>query len=440
MTVTSPDLLEQIRQQFDAAPYPNIPLEESPRNSYASLYTHNLITPYYFRNQKIISTQGKLILDVGCGSGYTSLVLAEANPGAKIVGIDISGKSIDLARQRLAHYGFDQAEFYTMGVEELSALDMQFDYINCDEVLYLLPDPNAGLRSMRDVLALEGIIRVNFHSSLQRQVYMQLQKFADLMGLLNADNQDESIFLLRKAMGNLNSNVWAKKTGWHSGLETDDQEILTNHLLRGDKSWTIPEFFSALQQNGLDFIRMVQWTTWEIADLFSDLNELPQQIKAKLTDASQEERLHIFELLHPSNHRLLDLWCGHSNQTVELTPHRKWTESDWENSLISLHPQLLNDEFREDLIDCVKQRKPLDFNDHIIRRRSDPIVIDNITTACLISLFDSPKKLNILSQQWLSLCPYDLVTLEVNRESDVKTSLQRCLEMLESLGYILIEK
>ena len=40
-----------------------------------------MVTPYYLRNQKVIETKEKIILDAGCGSGYTSLVLAEANPG-----------------------------------------------------------------------------------------------------------------------------------------------------------------------------------------------------------------------------------------------------------------------------------------------------------------------------------------------------------------------
>jgi len=56
-----------------------------------------LVNSYYLRNQKVIKTKGKLVLDAGCGSGYTSLTLAEANPGAKIVGVDISDKSVDIA-------------------------------------------------------------------------------------------------------------------------------------------------------------------------------------------------------------------------------------------------------------------------------------------------------------------------------------------------------
>jgi hypothetical protein len=40
-----PALLEKIRQQFDSAPYPNIPLDASPKENYDLLFTHSLVTP-----------------------------------------------------------------------------------------------------------------------------------------------------------------------------------------------------------------------------------------------------------------------------------------------------------------------------------------------------------------------------------------------------------
>ena len=63
------EILEKIRQQFNSAPFPRIPLEKSPKYNYQLLYIHNLITPYYLRNQTVIETEGKIILDAGCGTG-----------------------------------------------------------------------------------------------------------------------------------------------------------------------------------------------------------------------------------------------------------------------------------------------------------------------------------------------------------------------------------
>jgi 2-polyprenyl-3-methyl-5-hydroxy-6-metoxy-1,4-benzoquinol methylase len=439
MTATPPDLLERIRQQFDAAPYPRIPLEQSPKKEYAYLYTHNLVTPYYFRHQKVISTEGKLILDVGCGSGYTSLVLAEANPGARIVGMDISEKSIDLSRKRLAHYGFDNVEFHVMGVEDLPSLGMKFDYINCDEVLYLLLDPIAGLKSMREVLAPDGIIRANFHSSLQRTVYLQIQRFAEMVGLMTSESQEEEISFLRDIMRNLKPGVWARNTGWKQDFETNDQAILANHLLRGDKGWTIPDFFFALKESELDFISMVQWKSWDLINLFSDISELPIEIGLKLAGASKEEQLYMYELLNPSIHRLLDMWFGHPGQSSDICLPEDWEKVDWDNSLVHLHPQLLNEEFRNDFIDCVAENKLFDFSNHLAHH-DGTVAIDTMAASCLLSLLDGPQVFEDLSKRWLTLRPVNPINLEPSSPEEISNLLAGQLKELEQLGYILLEK
>jgi len=142
--------IQRIREQFDFAPYPKIPVEQRPNRN--KLFRYNMLNGFYLRDQQVVSSQGKSILDVGCGSGFTTLTLALANPGAKIVGIDISETSIELAKSRLLYHGFSEVEFYVLPVEELGTLHCQFDYINCDETLYLLSDPVAGLRAMASVL------------------------------------------------------------------------------------------------------------------------------------------------------------------------------------------------------------------------------------------------------------------------------------------------
>ena len=146
MDENTAELLEKIRQQYETSPYPRTPLEQSPKDDFNSLYIHNLVTSYYLRYQKVIDTEGKVILDAGCGSGWKSLILAEANPGAKIVGIDISEESVKLAQQRLKFHGFDHVEFHAISIYDLPSLGLEFDYINNDEMLYLLPDLVAALK------------------------------------------------------------------------------------------------------------------------------------------------------------------------------------------------------------------------------------------------------------------------------------------------------
>ena len=203
MNYQESELQAKIRQQFDVVTYPRTPVEKSPKDDYELLFIHNLVTPYYLRNQKVIETEGKVILDAGCGSGYKALVLAEANPGAKIVGIDISEKSVELARQRLQYHGFNNSEFHVLPIEELPSLGLEFDYINNDEVLYLFPDIVVGLQAMKSVLKPDGIIRTNLHSSLQRHYYFRAQEMFQMMGLMNENPGEIEMEIARETLDTL---------------------------------------------------------------------------------------------------------------------------------------------------------------------------------------------------------------------------------------------
>ena len=68
-----------------------------------------------------------------------------------------------------------------------------------------------------------------------------------------------------------------------------------------------------------------------------------------IPELSAEEKLHLFELLHPI-HRLLDLWCGHPSQPQAFIPISEWSESDWQQAKVHLHPQLKTPSFRENIV------------------------------------------------------------------------------------------
>ena len=304
------EIKEKVRQQFDTGPYPRIPVDQTPKDDPNKLFIHSLVTAYYLRNQKVLETEGKVILDAGCGTGYKALALAEANPKAKIVGIDFSEESVKLARQRLEYHGFENAEFHTLAIEDLPSLGLQFDYINNDDVLYLLADPVAGLQAMKSVLKPEGIIRSNLHSSLQRVHYYRCQEVFKMMGLMDDNPREFEIEVVRDVMNSLKDNTHLKANTWNPQKAQSEELYLANYLLVNDKGYTIPEMFSILRAAGLEFINMVAFNGWDLMELFKEPNNLPAFLGMSLPNISVEERLHLFELFHPV-HRLLDFWCGH---------------------------------------------------------------------------------------------------------------------------------
>jgi len=439
MSEPQSELLDKIRQQFDSCPYPRIPLEKSPKDSPNELYIHNLVTSFYLRDQRVTDTKGKVILDAGCGSGYKSLVLAEANPNAKIVGVDISAESIKLAEQRLKHHGFDNAEFHVLSIENLSTLNDRFDYINCDELLYLFPEPATALKAMKSVLKPDGIIRSNLHSSDQRYPIYRAQKMFAMMGLMDDNPEELEIEVVFETMQALKDNVLLKTQTWNSNYTSKDnkQEILMNQLFQGDKGYTIADMFSALKLAGLDFISMVNWREWDFRDLFKESDNLPVFLAMSLPDISIEERLQMYELLNPV-HRLLDFWCGHPRQSSTFIPFAEWNETDWQTAKVYLHPQLLTPKFKEDLIACITGCRSFSLSQYLSTNKQ-VVSIDSSMAICLIPLLEAPQTMISLMERWVQFRPLDPITLQPTDLEKAFELVKKTVISLESLDYVMLE-
>lgn len=65
----------------------------------------------------IMSLHSSTVLEIGCGTGASSLAMAEQ--GARVVGIDISDGSLAVAKQRCLLYGIDDAEFHLANAREI---------------------------------------------------------------------------------------------------------------------------------------------------------------------------------------------------------------------------------------------------------------------------------------------------------------------------------
>lgn len=90
-----------------------------------------------FRFRVLKDLQGKRVLDVGCGDGINSVLLAKL--GANVTGIDISPKAIDLAQKRAHINGVSgSTHFLCSPLEEAEIPPHSFDVIWGDAILHHL--------------------------------------------------------------------------------------------------------------------------------------------------------------------------------------------------------------------------------------------------------------------------------------------------------------
>jgi 2-polyprenyl-3-methyl-5-hydroxy-6-metoxy-1,4-benzoquinol methylase len=427
----------QMRQQYDQTPYPPVAIENSGKNDYDKLYISNLVTSYYLRNQQVISTKDKVILDLACGSGYTTLVLAQTNPDAKIVGIDLSEKSIEVSKQRLEYHGFNNVEFNVMSIEDVAKLDLQFDYINCSDILYLLDDLVGSLNLLKSVLKPQGILRGNLHSKYQRNPFYQMQKACKLMGLFEEIPGEMEIEFIRALMNALNNKTIIKITTWSEELDQSDISIFMNYLLVGDKGYSIPEMFKALKEADLEFINMTNWREWELKNLFKQPEQLPDVIDFCLNEATLEEKLALFELFHPQ-HRLLDFWCGHPEQKHHFTPVSEWKDADWEKVKVYLHPLLQQEDWKQSIMKEIKLFHPIEICP-FLKRANATLSLASHVVSVLLPLWDRPQSVNDLITRWQIVNGVDPISLEMITREEAKKQVQSVLTILEEWEYVLLD-
>ncbi len=107
--------------------------------------------------------QGKTVLDVGCGGGILSESMA--GRGAKVTGIDMAEKALNVAKLHLFESGLE-VEYVRKPVEEF-ALERphHYDIVTCMEMLEHVPDPASIVASCAALVKPGGHV---FFSTLNR--------------------------------------------------------------------------------------------------------------------------------------------------------------------------------------------------------------------------------------------------------------------------------
>lgn len=329
----SGSFFDRVIDLYEEAPYPNAPIEQSAKDSLFSQFSVNLTTAQYARTHAVVDSEGAIVLNAGCGSGWETLILAEANPGAKIVAFDLSIESVKVTERRLNYHGFRDHEVFVLDLLDLPKLGMTFDLITCNDVLYLLDDPVAGLTAMREVLAPEGILRTNLHNVYTRRSMLDMQEAFRILGLYDIPRR-EAAKCVREFMSNL-TGLSSQRTGFKLDFYKDDTSVLNNYLLSGDKGFSMNDTFRFLREAGLGMVNLVDFPTWNIKNLFK---EMPSCIADKIDQLSQQQLLHLFELIYPNGHRLIDFWAEHVDSSI-LFP---WTDEQWMDGTVQLNPVIYN--------------------------------------------------------------------------------------------------
>ena len=99
---------------------------------------------------------GVKVADVGCGVGFSTLLMAHAFPASEFVGFDFHEPSIQEARQHAEEHGFgERVRFEVAKAKEIQ--EAEFDLITFFDCLHDMGDPRGCATHMRRILRHDGM-------------------------------------------------------------------------------------------------------------------------------------------------------------------------------------------------------------------------------------------------------------------------------------------
>jgi SAM-dependent methyltransferase len=172
-----------------------------------------------------------------------------------VVGIDVSANSIAFTEELKQKDGLDNLELRQLAVERAVELGQTFDHVVCTGVLHHLPDPDAGLRALREVLAPAGALHLMVYAPYGRAGIYMLQDYCRRLGLGHTEAEIRDLAASLKALPPEHPLTPLLR----NSPDFADTAGLADALLHPqDRAYSVPQLLQFLDAAGLTFGRWVR--------------------------------------------------------------------------------------------------------------------------------------------------------------------------------------
>jgi len=245
-----PDRAEAVRAFYESHPYP-APVESFERR--LGLYRD----PRRRRAQSLLlwplekARADRTILVAGCGTSQAARY-ALSEPDARVTAIDISETSLRHTRDLQEKHGLKNLRLQRLAIEQVAELGETFDQIVCTGVLHHLSDPDAGLRSLRNVLAPNGAMHIMVYAPYGRAGIYMMQDYCRLLGIGVRDDELRDLGATIQSLASDHPIAGVLKRA----KDFTEPDALADALLNPqDRAYSVPELYDWLTRCGLAFGR-----------------------------------------------------------------------------------------------------------------------------------------------------------------------------------------
>jgi SAM-dependent methyltransferase len=242
---------EEVRDFYERMPYPP-PL--------ASLDEHRNLHPARRRAvwhriwPNDPPSAHKRILIAGCGTSQAARH-ALYEPEAHITAIDISETSLHHTRDLQRQYSLENLEVHQTAIEDVGTLGQTFDQIICTGVLHHLPDPDIGLRALRDVLSPQGAMHLMVYAPYGRAGIYMMQAYCRLLGVGASEAELRD---LRATLDLLPAEHPIAGVLRHA-RDFRQPDAMADALLHPlDRAYSVPQLYDWLGRTGVAFGRWIE--------------------------------------------------------------------------------------------------------------------------------------------------------------------------------------
>jgi SAM-dependent methyltransferase len=198
--------------------------------------------------------ESREILVAGCGTSQAARY-ALREPNARVTAIDISETSLRYTRHLQQKYTLENLELHQLPIENVCELGRTFDQIVCTGVLHHLPDPNLGLRALRDVLKPQGALQLMVYAAYGRAGIYMIKEYCRLLGISFSDKDLRDLGATLKALPADHPIAGVMK----GAMDFSNPDSLADALLHPiDRAYTVPQLYDWLERCGMSFGRWVE--------------------------------------------------------------------------------------------------------------------------------------------------------------------------------------